>query len=301
MGYQKVKLDDTVSQSVLEDAKTYETSHPSGMSDSDNQIPVTFLTTPGSYIVRIFPDQFKGRVRIARHTFLHFLNFKSPSTNQDVKLRVVSDIKLQKVLEQYTENDLGSEAYKFKAKEFSLLLARVYKVPAADDYLNKFFKDNKDGYVDMILVVKPRVMREIQTRIGELTPAQLSEFLDIDSETFALNIELKETESNDGKYKWIDAEVGVTPTTYKMSEPHFAEGVTYDGLQTAYVPEDRTITDTELAAFSLYLQRAKDRNASYVASKSKDGFENNYKPQQETSEPTWSTQASAPLSDEVPF
>lgn len=299
MGYTKIKLDNDSSKSILDDAKVYESNHPTG--DSDNQIPVSFMTTPGSYIVRIFPDMFKNKVRIARHTFLHFLNFKSPSTNQDVKLRVVSDIKLQKVLEQYSETDLGNEFYKFKAKEFSLLLARVYSVPTEDKYLSKFFENNKDGYVDMILVVKPRVMREINARMSELTPSQIHEFLDIDSDTFALNVTLKEEKSNDGKYSWIGADVGVTPQKYKMSEPHFPEGVEYDGLQNAYVPEDKVITDTELAAFSLYLQRAKDRNASYVSTKSKDGFEDNYKPQQSSNEPTWTSNPSAPLNDEIPF
>ena len=115
MGYQKVNMGAESQQSILDDAKSYEESHV--ISDNNGMIPVSFMSNAGSYVVRIFPDVYKNRTRIARNTFLHFLNFKSPSTGKDVKLRVVNDIKLSKLLDSFSDSDLGGDKFKFEAKE----------------------------------------------------------------------------------------------------------------------------------------------------------------------------------------
>lgn len=300
MAYTKVKMTDESSKTVIDDAQSYEETHATG--DNNNLIPVSFLTNAGSYIVRIFPDTFKGTTRIARHTFLHFLNFKNPSNNQDVKLKVVNDIRISKMLENFSDSDLGNEKFKFDAKEHSLMLVRMYHAPTNDNYLSKALKESKDGFLDMILVLKPRVMKEIQARIGELTPSQLMEFLDIDSKSFALKIDLKPESSSDGKYSWLAAEVSVTREQYEMGMPKLPEGCDYDGLETAYVPEDKVITDLELSMLNLYLNRIKDRNANYINSKSKDGF-SEQTPAAESNEPTWNSTGYTPggLDDDSPF
>lgn len=297
MGYTKVKFDDNSSKQILEDAESYESNHPTG--DTTNSVPVAFLQTPGSYVVRIFPDVYRGRTRIARHTFLHFLNYKSPSTNQDVKLRVVNDRKLSNLLDTFSDSDLGNEKFKFEAKEYSIMLARVYQYPKEDTHMAKLFKDNKDGFVDMLLVLKPRIMREISSRIGELKPSQVAEFLDIDTKTFGLKINLTKVSNNENTMSWIEAEVSITPDQYEMGLPKFAEGVDYNDLENAYIPESKVITDSELTSLQLYLHRLKERNASYIESRTKDGFANR-KP---VEEPGWSTDSysSGALDDDIPF
>lgn len=300
MAYNKVKLTEESTKTIIDDAQVYEENHATG--DNSSLIPVSFMSNAGSYIVRIFPDVHKGRTRIARHTFLHFLNFKNPSNNQDVKLRVVNDIRLSKMLEEFSDSDLGNEKFKFDSKEFSLMLVRMYHAPASDTYLSKALKESKDGFIDLILVLKPRIMKEIQARIGELTPSQLNEFLDIDTKSFALKIELKPETSSDGKFSWLSAEVSVTREQYDMGMPKFPEGCEYDGLESAYIPEDKVITDLELSMLTLYLRRLKERNANYINSKSNDGFDN-HKSMEDTSEPTWNSSGYTlgGLDDEAPF
>lgn len=301
MAYQKVKMSDETSKSVLDDAQAYEDTHV--LNDNNGMIPVSFMTTSGSYIVRIFPDVYKNKTRIARHTFLHFLNFKNPSTNKDMRLRVVNDIRLTKLLDEFSDSDLGGDKFKFDAKEHSLMLARVYQAPEEDQYLGKMIKESKVGYVDVILVLKPRIMKEIQSRIGELKPSQLNEFLDIDTKTFALQITLSPESSSDGKYSWLKADVSVTRDQYELGLPKFPEGAEWDGLENAYVPESKVITDLELSALRVYLTRLKDRNANYINSKSKDGFDN-HKPVADSDEPTWETTGAytpGGLDDEAPF
>lgn len=300
MAYQKVKLDETSSKDVLVGAQEYDASHPTG--DGNNTIPISFMSSAGSYTIRIFPDIFKGKTRIARHTFLHFLNFKSPSTNKDMKLRVVNDTRLSKLLEAFTDSDLSNEKFKFDAKEYSLLLARVYEAPAEDDYMSKSIKNSTGGFVDTILVVKPKVMKAINGIIGDLTPSQAVEFLDIDTKTFGLRIDLvRETSSTNDKISWLEPKVSVTKGQYDLGLPLFPEGAEWDGLDKAYIPEDQVISEMELSALTIYLNRLKERNANYIDREvAKDGFSKG-----DTSrEPSWNTDMSSmsqALDDDIPF
>lgn len=297
MAYSKVKLDESSTKSIIDDAQSYENSHTTG---ELNNIPVSFMTKPGTYIIRIFPDVHNNRTRIARHTFLHFLKFKNPSTNQDVKLRVVNDIRLSKLLESYSDADLGNEKYRFQAKEYSMVLARVYKAPTEDEYLTKLLSDSKRGFVDVLFVLKPRIMKEIQARIGELTPSQLNDFLDIDSKTFALVVEATTDTNRDGNISWISAKVSVTSDAFDMSMPIFPEGCEYEGLESAYIPETRIITDIELSMLTVYLNRLKERNANYIESKTSDGF-NGKTAVASKEEPGWDSYSPSNFDPDSPF
>lgn len=304
MAYQKISMTEEASNSVKNDSDAFLRDHAT--EEFANQVPVTYINSLGTYVFRVFPDMYKGHVRTFRPIFMHNINLKNAGPNgKDFKFRCVNDERISKLLSNFTDEQLGGnrEAWKYKSKENGLMLVRIYSAPTSDAYTKKMIEDTGRGFVDAIVVLSASMMKEVQSRISELDSKNRIEFLDIDTPSVAIKLSITKESNADNSRQWNVGSATFTRETYALGEPIFPEGAEWDGLDQAYIPSNRVITDTELAVLTRYLNAVKNRNSGYVNNTSADGFLS-IKPMSLDDElPSWEVKPSASesISDEIPF
>lgn len=229
------------------------------------KFPITYAGQEGTYIFRIYPDNYKGKPR-----FFRMLTINQLPNNKKV-FKPMNENRIDKLITEANEKGIDnftSGLWKNKWKTEAVMM--VYLISAPD---GKYVQPSGSASA---LILNYKQLEAINLYFKGLEKNEGVDIMDFLNPLEPRNaIKLTITKQRNGKKE--ETIIGVSGTTssdYELPpmKEVLPEGITFEGLEETYVKPDQLLTEDEFEDFKTYLNEV---IREYNTKKEKETFDPN--------------------------